>query len=405
MKHFIALLIFAVTILPSFSQGYFANSEGEATPVGTAQGNASGLFQVKLNTSNSASIGIFNIITPSSKFPSTIDLRKTSPGIVNNYKSTMFGWGLSLTGKAENGIATLFNSNQFTPSASVSGYFAFDFFKIKTDPSNPGVRSLEERSDTIITKTFCKINDSCMIEVFDTSIIITPNTILVQRSKSIAKEWLIIPAIYLDVANHRLFNDAAARDAMKIDSTFVAPRFALSFQGILPFNGKYDDAGNYLGKLDDLLLGLTFDYGLRSNYSSLDMVEVRENRRITFTDTTSREVQNFDEDGYTYGVFKEYKKFNSLKVKANIGYIPSFLDNRIGFILYPTVEYADKDKPKYSAGFSANLLKKGSPLVTQVGVFFEFNDLTNYRDRDIPFFKRTFKAGIVASLNVLTNSK
>jgi len=405
MKHFIALLIFAVTILPSFSQGYFANSEGEATPVGTAQGNASGLFQVKLNPNNSASIGIFNIINPS-KFPDQVDLRGTSPGIVYDYKSTLYGWGVSLTGKEENGIASLFSSNQFTPSASIGGYFTADYFRIKRDTQSPmDTTVIDTITDYVITKTFCKINDSCMIEVFDTSVVISYNTVFLQRSKSIAKEWLIIPSVYLDVANHRLFNDAAARDAMKIDSTFVAPRLALSFQGILPFNGKYDDAGNYLGKLDDLLFRLTFDYGLRSNYSSLDMVEVRENRRITFTDTTSREVQNFDEDGYTYGVFKEYKKFNSLKVKANIGYIPSFLDNRIGFILYPTVEYADKDKPKYSAGFSANLLKKGSPLVTQVGVFFEFNDLTNYRDRDIPFFKRTFKAGIVASLNVLTNSK
>ncbi len=251
------------------------------------------------------------------------------------------GWGLSVKGKSEDGIGLLFTSGAFAPGFNGSGYL-----------------SLRDIIDT----------------------------------KGQSSWWILLLSGGYTISNLNLYHPDAAFNKQLTDTIFQGYNLGLSWSYLFPVNKSRDN----------IIVGASAGFNRVNNYGNLSKVVIKDTKTITDTTGTARDVTPSKHNGaiYAKGAYKEY---NTLKLRVSMAYIPSFLNNRVAFMVYPSINYSMIFAPVYNTGIGIQFLKEGAPTVSIGGIFVEFNDMTNAQGSTDGFVKRTLTIGLTGSLNLLVS--
>jgi len=250
------------------------------------------------------------------------------------------GWGIAVKGKSEDGIGLLFSTGSFSPGFNGSGYLS--------------LRNITSWQDQ-------------------------------------ARWWILLLSGGYTISNFNLFNPDAAINKQLTDTIFQGYNFGLSWCYIIPVNNLKDN----------IIVGASIGFNRVNNYGNLSKVEIKDTKSIADTGGTIRNITPVKRNGAIYAK-GSYKEFNTAKARISMAYIPSFLNNRVAFMVYPSINYSKIYAPIYNAGFGIQFLKKGAPTISIGGIFVEFNDITNVQGKTTGFIKQTLSIGLTASLNILS---
>jgi hypothetical protein len=261
-----------------------------------------------------------------------------NPPLIQN----SLGWGINGKAKTQNSVGNLFKSGEFKPGVGFGGYLAYSHYNYQ---------------------------DKC-------------------AANAVFSTWSLILSGNVDYSQHMFFYPTAAYKDQLAENTFRAPQATLSF---VKFLGP---------KTDNFIIGFSAAVAKKSNYDELDTYEIKPDSVILGTNM-SRHVSKINDNGNTYAS-GDYKEYTNYRLKANLTYIPSALDYKIGFSVYPWIDLSSSGGTKYNTGIAFHLLKEGSPSTSQAAVFVEFGDLSNSANSAKPFIKRSFKFGVSTSLNFIS---
>ncbi len=262
---------------------------------------------------------------------------------VSDLSTYHFGWGLSLKGKSENGLGILFSTGSLVPGFTGNGYLAFR--KIIKKP--------------------------------------------------VAKWWIFILSGGYSVSKYNLYNPSKIYSKQLTDTIYQGYNFGLSWCYLFPVGRN---------KLSNIILGASIGLSRINNYGNLSKVEIKDTKIINDTGGNTRNITPVQSNGDIYAEGK-YLQYSSTKFRFNLAYIPSFLNNRISLMFYPSVNYSKVFAPLYNLGMGIQYLQIGSPSVSIGGLFIEFNDISNAQGKTGGIIKRTLTVGLTASLNISSTSK
>ncbi|HLZ88526.1 MAG TPA: hypothetical protein VKQ52_14830 [Puia sp.] len=262
---------------------------------------------------------------------------------VKNY----LGWGISGKASTVNGLGALFSLGDFSPSFNTGAYLSFS------------------------QKSWRASGDG-----------------------TVYGNWALILSGNFTTCYYNIYTPRAAFSHQLVDTPFHALGVALSFVDCI-----------YKGQ-DDLYVGASVSVKRQNNYSFLYKVTIRNDTAYTTPGSggssgTTRTVTAINTNGDTYGV-GPYFQYTDVGVRLNLSWVPASLQHDVAFILYPSMDLSRAYTPVYNLGTSIAWLKTGSPSTPLAAVFFELDDVGNAYGSIYTFGKRSFRAGISASLNILT---
>jgi hypothetical protein len=259
---------------------------------------------------------------------------------VSNYVFNYNGLGLSIKGKTEDGIGSLFSKGQITPKTQLGLYYIFKSVKIENN--------------------------------------------LHQYT------WVFSPFVNVNFASYQLVpsDSAYAFDKTEANITGFNAGISLFRQGYIRAN--------------QIVLGGSYTFSRKNNYNDLDQVELKEYYIKNDTLGGQTQISKVNDNGYVYGV-GTIKEYNNSNLKIYASYLPEYFKYRVAFILYPSVDINDLyDNPLFNLGFGVHFMQKGNPGLSVAGVNFEFTDINNAKEKTDPFLKRSFKISISTALNVIS---
>lgn len=259
-----------------------------------------------------------------------------SPG-VSSFRLTDLGLGSSMKGKIKEGLGTLFTKGGFTGESQLGIYGVWHRIKIMKD----------EHKHTIVISPFLNVNHSA----------------------------------------YRLIPDSSMSFAT-LDTTLGQLSYGVSFF-----------RKSYINEKSQLILGFSLTKSRPNNWDDLDKAELKEvvvRNEPPFTNALT----TVEDKGYIYGLGM-IDDYTNLNLRPHITYIPFALEYRVGLIFYPSIDFAKKyAEPLKNIGLGIHFLEKGNPTISNLGIFFELNDVTNAKEKTDPFLKRSFKVGLTTALNV-----
>jgi hypothetical protein len=338
---FLLLLVFPFTLS---AQDYFADRNATGTPILLGKENHAALFSAGGNIGdNSLKVNFFKQywLNAATYKPERLPRAK-------NY----LGWGISGKVSTINGLGTLFSYGDFSPSFLAGAYLSYSRKTWK--PSGDG---------------------------------------------TVYGNWAFILSGNFTTCNYNIYNPTASFRQQLTDTAFHALGVSLSFVDCI-----------YKGE-DDLYAGSSVSVRRLNNYVWLTKVIVRDDTAYTTpgggsgggNSGTTRTVTYINLNGDTYGV-GPYLQYTDVNIRFNLSWVPAALQHHLAFIVYPSLDVSKAYSPAYNLGSSIAWLKAGSPSTPLAAVFFEVNDLNNAYGIPYPFLKRSFRAGVSASLNILTGT-
>lgn len=336
------LCALALVLLPFTlsAQDYFADRNATGTPILFGKDNHAALF------SGSGSIGDNSIKANFFKqyWLNAATYKPESLPRMKNY----LGWGISGKAGTINGLGTLFSYGDFSPTFSAGVYLAYS------------------------RKTWKPSGDGALFG-----------------------NWAFILSGNFTTGNYNIYYPAATFSRQLIDTAFHALGVSLSFVDCI-----------YKGE-DDWYVGASVSVRRLNNYAFLTKVLIRDDTAYANggpgggSGGATRTVTFINLNGDTYGV-GPYWQYTDVNLRFNLSWVPAALQHQLAFIIYPSLSLSKPYHPVYHLGTSIAWLKAGSPSTPQAAVFFEMNDLGNAYGIPYPFLKRSFRAGVTASLNILT---
>jgi len=262
-----------------------------------------------------------------------------TPGI-SNYVFNYNGLGVSLKGKTEDGIGSLFSKGQITPQTQFGLYYIFKSVAIENN--------------------------------------------LHQHT------WVFSPFADINFASYQLIPS---------DSTYAFNKTEANITG---FNaGVSLFRQGYINE-NQIVLGGSYTFSRKNNYSTLDKVELKEYYIKDDTLGGQTQINKVNDNGYVYGV-GAIKEYNNSNLKIYASYLPNYFEYRVAFILYPSVDINNLyDNPSFNLGFAVHFMQKDNPGLSVAGVNFEFTDINNANESTDPFLKRSFKISLSTALNVIS---
>ena len=357
MKKITLFLVTVFAMLLVNAQDYFEDAQGNGFPILTHTNGSN--FNARINTKdNSIKVNFFKFFKPQTLYGAANSQFKdedvVGPGTIlprSNQKIKLpdaidsWGWGLSLKGKTEQNLGSIFSEGVFSPGFTGGIYFANRSIK------DPGTKP--------------KINN-----------------------------WLI--SAQYTASSLRLFDTSLVFDKMKIDSAFNGVSFSIAYFQV-----------RSLKKADNLIWGASVEYAQKNNYSTLDKYEVKDFEKQVIDPLTGnvRTIQIADDDGYGYSINKYVEK-KYLTLRPHINYIPKFLNYRVGMIFYPSYVIVEDSEPRTNFELAFHLLEKGIPSLSNFSIYFTLTDVANNREvKDKTFIQRSFSVGIGASFNMFTGKQ
>lgn len=363
IKYITAYILLTAFSLPTLAQDYFEDAAGNGFPV--ILNPTGGNFNIRLTPKdNSLKVNFFKFfnykafyddkttstdtvyVTEQFKLPPPLKEKLKLP---DKIKST--GAGFSIKGKTEQNTGSLFSSGAFSPGTVLSGYLATRKITLKNKNGD----------------TSTKINT-----------------------------WLV--SAQYAASSLRLFDVNRTFENMKIDTPFNGFSASVSF-----FQAK--SVGKK--KENNLIWGGSLEFAIKNNYSNLKTYEVKDFEvQITDPQTgSSRTVQVADDEGYGYSK-NNYAIKKYFTLRPHVNYIPAILNYRVGVILYPSYVIIENSKPRTNFELAFHVLEKGSPVLSNLGIYFSLTDVYNGRGiTNKTFMERSFSVGIGASFNMFTGKQ
>ena len=362
-----------------FAQDYYDDINGDGLPI--LKGSNGGLFGARLNVKyNSIKVNFFTFLKSVYSYPGgkegqePVSEGTVLPSIeeepVPADKVKKWGVGLSIKAKTEQNIGSIFSAGVFSPGFQGGGY--------------------------VVRRTIHRISDK-------------------QDSKEKMKfstfNTLVFSAQY-NSSTYRLYDNTLPFDKMKIDSAYNGYSFSVSFFTNKPVGRAYTYSADrktkkYEGRPNNLILGISGELALKNNYSKLQQYEIKD-YLVSVTDPVTgitRTIQLADDEGYGYSK-NNYKEYLNFKIRPHINFIPGILNQTVGMIFYPSYDIIEKNKPRMNFGLGLHILEKDNPGISKVGIYFEFNDVSNGAEvKDKTFIERSFSVGIGAAFNMFTGKK
>ena len=343
----ILLLIF-FCLINTVLKAQFWYDDGDGSGFSLFQnGSKKSLVSGRLNTKdNSVTASVFRRFTEKfNLIPPTSDPDKPDPEIQAARPIKVFGIGLTAKGKTESGLATFLSSGKISPASTFGGY------------------GLHQRY---------------------------------VKNKSTRIETYVIGVRY-NQSSYRLFDPALSYELQAGDTQ--------SFGGWEYFAGAYHLTPPKKGSSANFLYGISLNWSEKNNFSTLDKVELKTVTNFVSSPpgSATHVVTQVDDDGNTYATIspeKPYFPFNDFRVQLHLGYI--FEGGRTAVRLYPSIDWTNQWAPQYNAGLGVYFLKLGQPTLTNGGIFFEFNDITNAKISTKTFFQHSFKIGVIGELNFIS---
>jgi hypothetical protein len=335
MKKIFSILVSIFTFIFSAAQDYFEDINSEGVPVFFNAQSDKWLFSSRVNIGdNSIKVNLFkNWLKREQGFgpPPTTSRDRWFNGVGGFFKA-----------KTENGLGSIFNSNQIAPGFSGGAYY----FHRHSMWRLVGTNTRYSATMFILSGSI----SGSSLQLYDTTI------------KTISSQLR--------------------------DSVFVGGSFGASY--IYEFHPG----------TNNFFIGFSTVLSRQNNYRKLDKVIVNDDS-VYNNGGFTRTIRTVDDDGEKYGIGK-YLEFVSIRLRGNITYVPGFLGNQIGVVFYPSIDITKEYNPQWNTGLSFCLLQNGSPSITKVALQFEFNDLSNARNSSKSFFKRSFVIGISTAFNIIT---
>ncbi|GGB23236.1 hypothetical protein GCM10011511_53930 [Puia dinghuensis] len=259
------------------------------------------------------------------------------------------GWGLSGKAGTVNGLGTLFSYGDFSPTFTSGAYLAYSRKTWK--PSGDG---------------------------------------------TVYGNWALILSSTYTTCYYNIYYPRATFRRQLVDTFFNGFGVSLSFVDCI-----------YKGN-DDIYAGASVSVRRQSNYPFLTKVTIHNDTAYTTSGSngssgTTRTVTYINSNGDTYGV-GPYVQYTDVSIRFNFTWVPAVLEHNLAFIVYPSIDLSQPYTPVYNAGASIALLKTGSPSTPLAALFFELDDVGNAYGSTYTFAKRSFRAGISTTLNILTGS-
>lgn len=357
------LLLFVSYVSEVNAQDYFEDASGNGFPV--ILNPTGGNFNIRVTPKdNSLKVNFFKFFSYKPIYSSKETYEKDTLFVTENFKLphppadkpklpveiNSKGFGLSIKGKTEQNLGSLFAEGAFSPGTVLGGYFASR--KIRVGDTDGKVTKIDN--------------------------------------------WLF--SAQYAASSLRLFDATRAFDDMKIDTAFNGFSASIAFFQALSTGKK---------KNSNLIWGGSVEFAIKNNYSTLKTYEVKD-YEVQITDPQTgniRTIQFADEDGYGYSK-NNYAVKKYVTLRPHINFIPSFLNYRVGVIFYPSYVIVEKSKPRTNFELAFHVLEKGSPVLSNLAVYFSLNDVFNGRDiTDKTFTQRSFSVGIGASFNMFTGKQ
>jgi hypothetical protein len=215
-----------------------------------------------------------------------------------------FGFGITLKGKANDKLSTIFNGDDINPETSVSIPLSYQW--ILSD--KPGRAA--------------------------------PTSMFID-------DWLIVEFKYTK-GDYQIFDETKDLDGQLFKESMSSTGAVVSYNAIL--NGNF-------------LFGASVEYGKANNYGSLKEKTVKTFKTVYEDDATSRITESS-----TLARAGIYEEFYQRKANIDLMYYPSFFSGRIGidaFLRYSTDEQKDSS---VNPGLGIFLLKEGAPTKISGGV-------------------------------------
>lgn len=376
-----ALLMSAVALAHpkcSIAQDYMEDLRGEGNPI--SFGAASGNVLFRLNTSDeSIKFGFFRVhhlkYRDETQKATTFDLTdavcaealrkikelllagtQVAPGSyaactaagVTTASFMDIGWGFYAKAKSNDGIGEVFSSGKVAMGTRVSAYALLRNTRIEDD--------------------------------------------------YFKRSWMVIPSVAWQENAYSLATTSPTGAYQFNDTSLGAWDFGVS--ALYKFYiGNTDKAVRRL-KSTEFFIGLSFTQAQPNDYGDLSRVSI--SQTSTRVDTVNGNpvttvTQVKDKTTYAVGTVKQ---FSESRVRLNIALVPAAFERRMAFNLYPSFNFREGTDMRFDIGLSANLLEKGDRLLSIGGVTMELADVNNTANSTDPFWKRTFRFGVNAGLNI-----
>lgn len=203
--------------------------------------------------------------------------------------------------------------------------------------------------------------------------------------------WALILSQNLNYASYQFFNPAQSYNNQLSARSFHGKVTALSY--VMQLHPKKDN----------LLIGASISFSHRSNYDNLSSVQINNDSLINGAGKV-RTVQQSNDNGNIYAVGR-FQEYNNTNFRLNTTFIPSALEYKVGFTVYPSVDLSPIYRARLNVGLALSYLKDKSPSTPIASLIFEFDDLNNSSNRRGSFLSRSFNICIATSLNILTGTK
>jgi hypothetical protein len=275
--------------------------------------------------------------------------------------------GLSVSGKSDDGIASLVSDGLLSPNATINPFL--------------GIR----------WKSFGFIDATTTKQRY---------TILGFLSGSYSR------------ANYRYFDPDSLnfRYPLNADSTISTanPKETIKFNG-------WSVSANFLSVLYPngkvikpiLVFGASLGVTWKNNYSNLRKIDLSQYNVVRDTlNSYTYNINEVDKEGNRFALGR-HQSFLSLDFSANASVIPAFTKNRLALIGYYKVSRSFRknfDEPQHTIGFQLQFLKEEDPLSSIAGVFIEWNNFTkaNIAESDKADY-RALSIGLTTSFNIFEN--
>lgn len=322
------------------AQDYFLDRHANGNPIiFSAEGSNNLLFSAGIDLSDNSSVKA-NLYRQYWISKSTY-----KPLDIPRHKD-FIGWGASLKGNMTNGLGNLFSYGAFDPAFNGGVYLAFT--RLNWTKTTTG-------------------------------------------SGTYFSNWAVILSQNISYATYQFYDATQPYASQLSEKNFTGRVTTLSY--VLQLHPKSDN----------LMVGASFAYSRKSNYTDLNTVTIK-NDSVTSGSGKVRTITDINTYGDTYALGR-YREYNNYNLRLNCSYIPEALNNKIGFTFYPSVDLSAIYAPKYNLGLSFSYLKDKSPSTPIASLFFEVDDMNNAAHLAGSFLSRSFNIGISSTLNMLTGNK
>lgn len=346
------VVLFCLISLSGNGQDFFEDLRANGTPILRGDGKKALLTPRISTVDKSIKLNLFKLNTKDtlkdsdgSEIEQTVvlgvDEKNPPPRTTPLYSN---GWGLSLKANANDKIGSIIGSGNFSKGASIGAYKAW----IKLD-----------------------------------------------RAKG-SRLFGSILAIGATTNSYRFFqSDKPVKEQLGSFSPYTG--LSLSFS-------HFADMAVGDSKKSEIILGYSISLARKDNFDDLDKVDIKNTVQYKTGTDSLRTTTVIDDEGDTYAVTNAKVAFNQFftaQLRGSITYIPSSLENRVAFILYPEIVHQFDGKTKGNINIALHFLKEGEPSTSLLGLFVTLKDITNEAGKDKPFLSRSLVFGLTTGWNVL----